>query len=110
RKAIVNGERIGVVLDQHAFAEFCDIRQEFFQLGVERLSELADHVAVDRWTKLGAMSSDRGQFQRREDAIDVGERSSADERKGAIELNPKALQDAPQLAGDSHFLRPRGDI
>ena len=54
---------------------------------------------------LGPMKADGGEFEGGEDAVDIPERATADQRKGAIAARGQGLQQGPQVPIADHIAR-----
>ena len=103
-------ERIFLVLDNDAGTHARDLAEARLQLVVERRGALAVRAAVGLCPDLGAVAAHCGQFERRENPIDIGNRAAADESERAVEPIREAAQHVLQAVGNMHFVRRRRDI
>ena len=108
-ETIVQCNGVILVFDDDARTDFRDFIESRFERRIEIDARVPFDVIVIH-PDLRAVPADRGQFERRKDAVDVFERPAADERDRAIELAAKALQRLPQIFRNEDFLRPRRDV
>ena len=67
-------------------------------------------VAIFAHSDFGAMAADGGQYERRENTIDVVQRPAADKGHRTVKLTAETLQRLSQIFGNKDFLRPRRDV
>ena len=109
REAIVQGECVALVLDQHTATELGDHRE----LALDQLRQRRRGGAVagiDIGPEFGTVTADRRQEQRRKNEIDVGDRAAADEGHRAVERRVERFQRRKQVGIDPDFARSWREI
>ena len=106
----MDGDRIALVLDDDAGAELLEIIELLLEGAVERYRAMVIEAVAFRHPDFGAVPAHGREAQRCEDAVDIGERSPADEGDGAVEFPGQPLQRLLQEFRNDHLVRARREV
>src|SRR5207344_841541 len=109
RQPVMQRQRVAFVLEDDARTRFRDGGKLPLHAGVERREPRRFRGRARNRAELGAVAADRGQLQRRENEIELVDRSAAYKGDGTPRALPESSQCLAQRVRDKNLAWCRGE-